>query len=107
MTMTTNIILFLLVALALLTVASACLIHGTDSGVCTYKYTTSSQATLEQIESATQRWNNDMPFCGKYVHYYPACVPAVSSSRSYDQSINFLVSSDDNADVISIRGMSL
>ena len=107
MTMTTNIILILL-ALSLLSVASACRIHGTDSGVCTYKYTTSSQATLEQIESAKKRYENDMPFCGKYVHYYPACVPAASSSRSYDESIpNFLVNSDDNADVTSIRGMSL
>jgi len=101
--MTNNIILILLAVIAQLTVASACLIQGTYSGVCSYKYTTSSQATLEQIESAKIRWESDLPFCGKFVHYYPTCVPAASSSRSYDDIPNFLVSSDDNADVVSIR----
>jgi hypothetical protein len=73
----------LLVALSSVVIASACMIQNTDSGVCSYKYLTTPQASLEQIEAARQRWEEDLPFCGKYINNYPPCVPASSSSKSF------------------------
>jgi hypothetical protein len=96
----TNILRF---ALKFAVVASACIIQNNDSGVCTYKYTTSSKATLEQIEAAKQRWEEDLPFCGHYVHYYPVCVPAASSQSWSDQRVNLFVSSDEKEDKESIK----
>jgi len=89
----------LILSLAVIARASACMIQNTDSGVCSYKYLTTSQATLEQIEAAKGRWESDMPFCGKYINSYPPCVPASSTSRSAPEWI----SSDANEDLNAIR----
>ncbi|KAL7430155.1 hypothetical protein ACHAXM_002056 [Skeletonema potamos] len=74
------ILLVVVVALSSVVIASACMIQNTDSGVCSYKYLTTPQATLEQIDEARRRWQKDLPFCGKYVNNYPPCVPLSSSS---------------------------
>ncbi|KAL7498343.1 hypothetical protein ACHAWT_009391 [Skeletonema menzelii] len=62
-------------ALAVIATASGCMIQDTNSGVCSHKYLTTSQATLEQIEAAKERWESDLPFCGKYINSYTPCMP--------------------------------
>ena len=76
------IISFGLAVIAAASTVSGCMIQNTDSGVCSYKYLTTSQATLEEIEAAKERWQLDMPFCGRYVSSYAPCVPASSSTSS-------------------------
>lgn len=89
----------IILSLAVIARASACIIQNTDSGVCSYKYLTSSQANLDQIEAARERWEKDIPFCGKYVNNYPVCVPASSTSPSVPEWL----SSDANEDLEAIR----
>mmetsp|Transcript_25604 Transcript_25604/g.40203 ORF Transcript_25604/g.40203 Transcript_25604/m.40203 type:complete len:247 (-) Transcript_25604:49-789(-) len=89
----------IILSLAAIAHASACMIQNTDSGVCSYKYLTSSQASLDQIEAARERYENDMPFCGKYVNSYPTCVPASSTSPTVPEWL----SSDANEDTNAIR----
>jgi len=78
----------------LLHAVKGCEIHGTDSGVCTYRYlpetyinATTKEKKARQI--ALTNWANDtdgpckngegdhcMPFCGRYIAaYYPVCTP--------------------------------
>ena len=71
-----------------------CKIHGTESGVCSYRYLPSTyqdgfRSDLEAIKIANQNWANKtdgpckngeathcMPFCGRYIaSYYAPCVP--------------------------------
>lgn len=78
----------------------SCKIHGTESGVCTYRYLPSTyqdgvRNELERIEIANTHWANGtkgpcengeadhcMPFCGKYIaNYYPPCVPKETRAK--------------------------
>ena len=94
------IISFGLAVIAAASTVTGCMIQGTDSGVCSYKYLTTSQATLKEIEAAKERWQLDMPFCGRYVSSYAPCVPASSSTSS---SVPEWLSSDSNQDLNAIQ----
>lgn len=80
--------------LSISSVALACHIHGTDSGLCSFRYMPSTylNETVNEKkarEIARSQWANGtegpcmngegdhcMPFCGKYIAaYYPVCVP--------------------------------
>mmetsp|Transcript_7811 Transcript_7811/g.14717 ORF Transcript_7811/g.14717 Transcript_7811/m.14717 type:complete len:201 (+) Transcript_7811:1570-2172(+) len=86
-------------------VTFACDIHGTDSGVCSFRYMPSTYIndTVNEKKAraiAKSQWANDtegpclhgegdhcMPFCGKYIAaYYPVCVP---KTQSLDGDYNF------------------
>ncbi|KAK1747610.1 hypothetical protein QTG54_001573 [Skeletonema marinoi] len=57
------------------------------------------EATLEEIEAAKGRWDSDIPFCGKYINSFPACVPSSSTLRIVPE----WMSSDANEDLNAIR----
>ena len=78
--------------------ASACKIQNVDSGVCTYKYLVDGSLDIEQIEQAKLRWEEDMPFCGKYVNSYAPCVPQASAA-----SLPGWLTSDANVDLKALR----
>lgn len=75
----------------------SCKIHGTESGVCTYRYlpSTYNGSDLEKLKIANQNWANNtdgpckdgeadhcMPFCGRYIaSYYPPCVPKSTMAK--------------------------
>lgn len=89
----------------MISVAWACHIHGTDSGVCSFRYLPSTymNETVNEKkarEIAKSQWANGtdgscmqgegdhcMPFCGKYIAaYYPVCVP---KTQAFDGDHNF------------------
>ena len=78
----------------------SCKIHGTESGVCSYRYLPSTyqdgiRSDLEAIEMSNKNWANKtdgpckngeadhcMPFCGRYIaSYYPPCVPKATRDK--------------------------
>ena len=66
------------VTIALLAITGkACVLHGTDSGVCDFKlepsYVDPARGWTEEDTRAYRFYH--MPYCGRYVRY-PACVPA-------------------------------
>ena len=101
-----------LASLIIVQLSFGCIIHSSNSGVCTKKYLPVS-GDLQAIEESTSRWKVDLPFCGKYVgNYYPPCVPTLPTSAWTAADANFpdgrlALSDGDNThhpeDVFSIR----
>jgi len=105
-------VLFVILANLLLVaqLSFGCVIHNSNSGVCTKKYLPVSDDL--QVEEAKARWQEDLPFCGKYVgNYYSPCVPAMPTTDWTALDANFpegrlALSDGDNAhpeDVYSIK----
>ena len=113
--------LLLLVALLVAVIAAApsfgCVIHNSDSGICTTRYLPVS-SDLQAIEESKKLWQADLPFCGQYIaSYYSPCVPATptnawvaadakfSAGRLLDISSSSTDDNDDGSkeDVQSIR----
>ncbi len=110
----TTIPLLAILLLAQSTFTLGCVIHGTDSGVCTREYLPAS-SELSAIEEAKTKWMADMPFCGRFVaSYYSPCVPSKPTKEWTTADANFPhgriatssssnVESNVNVDVHSIR----
>ncbi len=83
--------------------SSGCVLHNTDSGVCTHKYLPSSSE-----HEARARALEDMPFCGGWIaNYYAPCVPSTPNEAWTAADANFpqgrLVTNDGRVDIHSIR----
>ena len=95
-----SIVVILLPLLYFVIPIHSCKIHGTESGVCSYRYLPSTyqngiRSDLEAITIANQNWANEtdgackngegahcMPFCGRYIaSYYPPCVPKATRDK--------------------------
>ena len=85
-----------------------CIIHNTDSGVCSYKYRPATSEP-DAVARAESLWKADMPFCGKWIaDYYAPCVPSTPTDAWTAADANFpfgrLSTSDSQqVDVHSIR----
>ena len=99
--------LTLLLAVLAASTSFACVLHGTDSGVCTSRYLPAS-TELESLEQSRELWNQDMPFCGRFIaSYYKPCVPSLPTNEWAAADANFpegrIISSDAKVDAQMIR----
>jgi hypothetical protein len=66
-----------------------CIIHKTDSGICTNKYLPSSNQ-LDAIARAKALWMADMPYYGRWIaNYYSPCEPARPAAAWTAPDANF------------------
>ena len=91
---------------------ASCSIHNTQSGICTKKYLpstySSKEGDLAAIQQAKAHWQNEMPFCGKWIaNYYSPCVPSRPTRTWLEADGHFpfgrLSSDDGEEDVYSVR----
>ena len=83
--------LLLLIALLVIIISPSCgcVIHNSDSGICTTRYLPISR-DLQAIEESKKLWQADLPFCGQYIaSYYSPCVPATPTSAWVAADANF------------------
>ena len=84
-----KLLLFVVLAHLFVQLSFGCVIHNSNSGVCTKKYLPVSD-NIQAIEEAKARWQADLPFCGKYIgNYYSTCVPANPTSDWTAADANF------------------
>ncbi|KAL7550820.1 hypothetical protein ACHAWF_014030 [Thalassiosira exigua] len=77
------------VLIAFLGTASGCLLHGSESGICTIKYLPGS-SDLEALENSKRVWEAELPFCGRWIaSYYSPCVPAQPTKEWVAADANF------------------
>ncbi|KAL9189140.1 hypothetical protein ACHAXT_011630 [Thalassiosira profunda] len=105
--MAASLALTLLLAVLAASTSCACVLHGTDSGVCTSRYLPAS-TELESLEAAKDLWTQDMPFCGRFIaSYYKPCVPSLPTKEWAAADANFpdgrIISSDARVDAQMIR----
>jgi len=84
--------LLLIVALLVVVIAApsfGCVIHNSDSGICTTRYLPIS-SDLQAIEESKKLWQADLPFCGQYIaSYYSPCVPATPTNAWVEADAKF------------------